>query len=377
MFKLTAVDLTSSSLFLHKSCEDLKEGFLSLQDAHDVAVLLDIPYSQLIYHTSRKFEKKRYSEFKIPKKSGQHRLILAPITSLKIIQRKLSQILYSVYEPKASVHGFVSDRSILTNAQQHSNKRYVLNIDLEDFFHTIHFGRVKGMFMKPPYNLPETVAVILAKISCHIQSVGEVSTSVLPQGAPSSPIISNMICSRLDSELRRLSKESRCFYTRYCDDITFSTRLSKMSNDLILLGGTDGRSSLHLGEKLKSIIKENGFQINERKTRLQHKSSRQEVTGLIVNESPNVRRELVKEVRAMLHVWDKFGLEVAEEHYLKKISISREINTQHGWSNFKGIPEFKEVVRGKINFIGMVKGKEDKVYLRHLKWLHELLNRIS
>lgn len=226
-------DDTIRSSLLYQDCECLRNEFFSLQQSRDVADLLDVSYRQLTYHTAGKFSQNRYKEFRIPKKSGQHRIILAPSTPLKIIQRKLSQVLYSIYNPKASVHGFVVERSILTNAQRHSGKNYVLNIDLEDFFHSIHFGRVVGMFMKPPYNCSRDVAVTLAKICCHTQSVNGIIKSILPQGAPTSPIVSNMICSRLDSELRRLAERNKCFYTRYCDDITFSTDLSQMPVNLI------------------------------------------------------------------------------------------------------------------------------------------------
>jgi RNA-directed DNA polymerase len=360
-----------SALFLYQNCEDLRKQFLALKEPRDVAWLLEVPYHQLMYHISVLPEDKRYRDFLIPKKSGHHRTISAPCTPLKILQRKLSQVLYSVYEPKSSVHGFIPARSILTNAEKHCHKRFVLNVDLKDFFHSIHFGRVQGIFMKPPYNLPKDVAVILAKICCY--------QGRLPQGAPTSPIVSNMVCARMDSELRKLAKEFKCTdYTRYADDITFSSTLSIFPEDLAFneIGG-EGTSQIVVGIKLRNIIESNGFQINEDKVRLQHKSQHQEVTGLTVNKSPNVKRKFVRQISSMLHIWDKFGLESASQKYneqyiqeLEKLKIS-------GYSPpaFKDAALFKDVLRGKINFLGMVKGKDNPTYMTYSRWFHELCKR--
>lgn len=357
---------TSNSTFLYQNCDELKKCFFELKEARDVANLLEVRFSRLKYHISIVPESKRYVDFVIPKKSGKARTISAPCTPLKIIQTKLSQVLYSVYEPKSSVHGFVPTKSIVTNAKIHARKRYVLNIDIKDFFHSIHFGRVQGIFMKPPYNRPKEVAMVLAKICCHMGR--------LPQGAPTSPIVSNMICARMDSELRRLVKESKCtYYTRYADDITFSTTLSNLPEELVRLE-KDDKLQVVLGDKLKSIIQTNGFEINQDKIRLQNRIQHQEVTGLTVNKFPNVKRSFVREISCMLHAWDKFELESASQKYREK----REYNLKESGyilPKFKEIPEFKDVLRGKINFLGMVRGKDNQTYLTYLKWFRELSKR--
>jgi RNA-directed DNA polymerase len=317
-----------STLFLYQDCDILKQHFLDLKEPKDIAELLEISYGRLKYHIRRGQEDKRYIDFSIPKKSGKPRIISAPCTSLKILQRKLSQVLYCVYEPKAGVQGFVPNRSILTNAKKHVHKRFILNVDLKDFFHSIHFGRVQGIFMKPPYNLPKEVAVVLAKICCY--------SGRLPQGAPTSPIVSNMICARMDSELRKLANESKCtYYTRYADDITFSTTLSKFPCELAYTEDLGDLSKLVVGGKLKSIIESNGFEINQDKVRLQHKSQHQEVTGLTVNQFPNVKRSFVREISSMLHAWDKFGLASVEQRYCEKCKKDFE---KSGY-----IPKFKEI----------------------------------
>jgi RNA-directed DNA polymerase len=279
-------------------------------------------------------------------------------------------VLYSVYEPKQTVHGFVASRSILTNAEKHVRRRFVLNIDLEDFFHTIHFGRVQGMFMKPPYNLPQEVSKVLAQICCY--------DGRLPQGAPTSPIVSNMICARMDSELRKLAKACKCTYTRYADDITFSTTLPSFPSGLAsYTDGTD-LSNIILGERLKLTIQGNGFEVNEDKTRLQHKSGHQGVTGLTVNQFPNVRRSFVREISSMLYEWQKcieLGTSIEQRYKERRKELLEESLQELPLFKVNPLyqaPSFRQVLRGKIMFLGMIKGKQNPTYLTYLKWFNQL-----
>lgn len=345
----------NKTLFLLRNCDELKEDFFSLETSKDIAALLEVSYDRLIYHLYKVKDSQKYIEFSIHKKSGGLRIIVAPSTALKILQRKLSQVLYSVYEPKATVHGFSPGRSIVTNAQQHLRKRFVLNIDLQDFFGSIHFGRVRGIFMAPPYNCSEDVATTLAQICCY--------QGKLPQGAPTSPVVSNMICAKMDSQLRILAKDLKCTYTRYADDITFSTTLPVFPKEIAYKNNQESESKVILGEKLVSIIQNNSFQINENKVRLQHKNHHQEVTGLTVNQFPNVRRSYVREISSMLHAWSKFGLESVEEEYKNKHNKDQ-----------KEITSFKEVLRGKIYFLGMVRGRDNEIYRKYLHWYYQILN---
>ena len=203
------------SLVLSDKPEDLRSKFFGLETVKDIASLLDVKYNRLIYCIYRTNPKKRYYSFQINKKNGKFRNISAPSPFIKILQQKLNQVLKAVYNPKPSAHGFVINRSIVTNASKHLSRKYVFNIDLKDFFPSINFGRVRGMFMAKPYNLPEKVSTVLAHLCCFDRQ--------LPQGAPTSPIISNMICGKLDSQLQQLASKYRCTYSRYADDITFST----------------------------------------------------------------------------------------------------------------------------------------------------------
>ena len=204
-------------LELSASDDELKDKFNKLKTPRDVADLLEVKYSDLTYFLYRRKFSDNYKSFQLKKRGGGYRKILAPASALKIIQRKLNRILQLIYAPKLSVHGFTFGQNIVTNAKTHLRKSFVLNIDLKDFFPSINFGRVRGMFMGKPYHIPADASTILSQICCF--------ENQLPQGAPTSPILSNMICAQLDSQLQWLAKTNRCMYTRYADDITFSTNL--------------------------------------------------------------------------------------------------------------------------------------------------------
>lgn len=352
------------SLNLSGSPEELAEKFRSLSDPRDIANLLEVDYELLVYYLYRIPDEHRYCVFEIRKRGADssNRTISAPVKSLKIIQSKLAQVLSSVYLPKVAVHGFCRGKSILTNAEKHTNQRYVLNIDLANFFPSINFGRVRGMFMATPYNLNEKVSTVLAQICCF--------NNELPQGAPTSPIVSNMICAKMDSQLRILAQRSRCNYTRYADDFTFSTSSPKFPAQLATIITEEKGNYLQLDDQLKTIIENNGFKINNDKVRLQTKTHRQEVTGLVTNQFPNVRRHYIRQVRAMLHAWEKYGLEKAEEEHFNKYR-------RQSRSPYKDAPKyrrfsFRDILLGKIGFIGSIRGKDDFLYIKLLNKLIKL-----
>lgn len=337
------------SLSLDASQEELREEFHDLEQPEDVADLLDVEFTKLIYHIRTSPEDVRYEKFSLAKTNGGEREISAPASALKIIQQKLNQVFQAVYTPKAAVHSFLPDRNVRTNAEQHVKQRFVFCVDLKDFFHSINYGRVWGLLQAVPYELPKDVATVLAQICCH--------DNRLPQGAPTSPIVSNMLCAQLDSELLRLAQNNKCIYTRYADDLTFSTSMRQFPNELAT-EGDDG--DVKAGAELREVVNQNGFELNENKTRLQHEDYRQMVTGLIVNEFANVPREFVREIRAMLHSWDAHGYEAAEKEFL------REYDTKNRHPE-KGEPVFSRVIRGKLEFLSMVRGKDDSVYRKYLR----------
>lgn len=345
------------SLELNSSPDELRTAFLMLRTPRDVATLLEVPYAQLVYHIYKISPTKKYSVFQIRKRSGGFRRISAPQTAVKILQRKLNQVLQSAYMARGCVHGFVNERSIVTNARPHVRKRYVLNVDLADFFPSINFGRVRGMFMARPYGIAEKVATVLAQICCH--------DNELPQGAPTSPVVANMVCGRLDGELKRLAQSCRCAYTRYADDLSFSTSLSTFPAELASMETAEGPPQVRLGVRLREAVHGNGFAINPNKTRLVDWRHRQEVTGLVVNRHANVPRSRVRQMRAMLHAWEKYGLEGAEREFRAKY------DQRHRRPGGEP-PSFRRVVKGKIEFLGMVRGKRDRIYRRYLAKYAEL-----
>jgi hypothetical protein len=270
----------------------------------NVARLLGFKPSAVSYILYKQQEAMKYTTFQIPKRNGGQRTIAAPSDSLKLLQRKLSDLLQDCLDEintakqrkDRAAHGFKRKRSIITNARQHRHRRWVFNLDLEDFFPSINFGRVRGFLLKNrDFALHESAATVIAQIACH--------NHVLPQGSPCSPIISNLVAHILDIRLVDLASKVGCTYSRYADDLTFSTNKKEFPSEIAVPAGAEGGSA-HVwlpGEPLRRVIEHSGFQINAAKTHLMYRSSRQGVTGLVVNEKVNVRWEYRHNVRAMVH----------------------------------------------------------------------------
>jgi len=275
----------------------------------------------------------RYTVFHLPKKSGGIREIAAPTQPIKQLQEGLLLYLEGVYKGRSAAYGFIKGKSIKLNAERHVRSRFILNIDLKDFFPSIHFGRVRGLLIGKPYFFGSDASRVAADLCCR--------DGVLPQGAPTSPILSNMICGKLDSELKVLAKKYNCVYTRYADDITFSTKIRAFPAPLAKIP-TETDNTLRLGDELVAAIQANGFEVNEKKIRLTSRHQRHEVTGLTVNNFPNVQRRFVRQVRAMLNAWRTFGYDLAE----------KEFQTRYDKRHRTAHPSFARVVKGKIEFIG-------------------------
>lgn len=266
-------------------------SFSEILSRDDLAHYLGIKKSQLTYVLYKKKTDSYYTSFEIPKKSGGTRQIDAPTGFLKKIQERLA---YALWDHQSSLrverntkynisHAFEKKKSIMTNAQIHRNKYVVLNLDLEHFFESFHFGRVSGYFEKNrDFDLPHDVAIIIAQLTCY--------KGHLPQGAPTSPIITNLICQILDMRILRIAKKYKLDYTRYADDLTFSTnnRAFVESKEAFI-------------QELEKELTRSGFAINHKKTRLTLRDSQQTVTGLIVNQKVNVKAEYYRQTRAMAY----------------------------------------------------------------------------
>lgn len=363
--------------FLKTHKEEISKDFRACKGIDDLLILLN-KVEELYYgeNSQFKFERKKikkrnltyllyskkekYRSFKISKKSGGNRLIIAPNKSLKRVQRLLLFCLETLYTPLPTATGFVRERSIVTNAEKHCNKKYVYNIDLENFFPTIQFKRVWSALTKlNQIGLKDEPARIVASLCC--------KDGVLPQGAPTSPYLSNIICIKLDAMLYNFSRANNCTFTRYADDITFS------SNENVF------------EESFKSEVEEviigQGFSLNTKKERLQRNNvidsegnlirERQMVTGIIVNKKPNLSKTYIRNLRATLNNWDTKGYEIAsllhEKYYVREKGFVRYSGT---------IPKMEIVVGGKLEFLGMVRGKDNSMYIG-MKLLYDKLCKKS
>jgi hypothetical protein len=277
-----------------------------IKDAGELAKQLELPVGRmrwLCYH--REVDTgTHYQRWLVPKSDGGQRLISAPKHDLKAAQRWIMSAIVEHLPVHGQAHGFIAGRSTKTNALAHAGAAVVVKLDLKDFYPSISFPRVKGLFRKAGYN--EQVATVLGLLCTeapreelmlrgkrHYVATGPRS---LPQGAPTSPSITNALCLRLDLRMSGLSRKLGCHYSRYADDLTFSWK-DKAAEQKKL-----GRLLRHVNQ----ILREEGFVLHGKKTRVMRQGGRQKVTGLVVNHAPGrpavrVPRKLVRQLRAALH----------------------------------------------------------------------------
>lgn len=314
--------------------------------------------SQLSYFCNPK-NPKRFKVFTIPKKSGGKREISAPVEVLRSMLHYLNVALTSLYNPKQCVMGFTGGKSVVDNARVHVRQNYVLNIDLCNFFPSIEQARVWKRLQVKPYNLSVDVASAIAGL-CSIECKNEDGSVkyVIPQGSPASPILTNMVCERLDYKLTKLAKNFSINYSRYADDMTFSSM-----HNVYQTGGEFITS-------LKSIIEEEHFKINDKKTRLQKKGARQEVTGLNVTCHANVTRKYVNWIRTILHIWEKYGFQEAYSKFYPKYKAENAYRR-------KGEPDLVNVLSGKLLYMKMVKGESDSTYKKLFERFNVLVESLN
>ncbi|MEM7343090.1 MAG: reverse transcriptase domain-containing protein [Chloroflexota bacterium] len=285
----------------------VEHGLPPYNTAQEIAQAMDISVGELRFLAFARQTSKtsHYVRFAIPKKRGGQRFISAPMPRLKTAQYWILDNVLQKITLHDAAHGFRTERSIVTNAAPHLGAEVVINMDLKDFFPTISYKRVKGLFRSLGYS--EAAATIFGLI-CTEPEVAEVeldgetyfvatSERRLPQGAPTSPAISNIICRRLDRRLTSMAADAGFTYTRYADDLTFSA------------SGEALRNICNIFRRSEAIIVHEGFTIHPDKTRVLRQSSQQEVTGLVVNNQLNVPRKTLKQFRATLYQIEKDGPE--------------------------------------------------------------------
>ena len=270
--------------------------------AFSKAVGLSIPRLRWLAYHREVDSGTHYHRWQVPKRDGSPRLISAPKPELKAVQRWITREVTEHLPVHGAAHGFLIGRSIVTNAKVHAGARIVVKLDIRGFYPTVTMRRVKGLLRRA--GLGEQVATLMALLATEspreeVVREGKtyyvaVAPRSLPQGAPTSPSITNALCMRLDCRLSGLAKKLGCRYTRYADDLTFSWH------------GTQGSDIGALLRAVTQIVRTEGFAIHANKTRVMRKGARQKVTGLIVNEAPGrpdarVPRKTIRDLRSAIY----------------------------------------------------------------------------
>jgi len=238
-----------------------------------------------------------YVEFEIPKAKGGTRRIAAPRKPLRAVQRAILDKILGKIPMHDACHGFVKGRSTVTNAKPHEGAAMVIKLDLKDFFPTVHYRRVRGLFQFLGYN--EEAANTLAGLTTYrpkLDNGDVIWPGILPQGAPTSPALANLACRRLDQRLSKLAEKYQATYTRYADDLTFSFAKPPEVRIGRLLWWID------------SICQQEGFLERPDKRRILRNKHQQRVTGIVVNDGLHVPRADRKRFRAILHNCEKHGV---------------------------------------------------------------------
>lgn len=308
-----------------------KAGLPILSTPADLAEALDldVPTLRWLAYHDEAITRSHYVHFEVPKRSGGTRKLSAPHQKLAAAQRWVFENVLRPMPVEDVAHGFVPGRSVLTNAQPHVGRDVVVNFDLEDFFPTITFGRIRGMFERLGFS--PAVATILALLcsECPRRKVAYAGTDYwvavgrrgLPQGACTSPAISNRIARRLDRRLKGMADKRGWTYTRYADDLTFSAPEGHRGEIPMLMAS------------VRHISREEGFTLNRKKGRVQRRAGRQVVTGVVVNDKPGIDRREVRRLRAILHRAKTEGLAA---------------------QNREGRADFGAWLRGKIAYVAMI-----------------------
>ncbi|MEM9070116.1 MAG: reverse transcriptase family protein [Myxococcota bacterium] len=293
------------------------------------AIGIDIPQLRWLSFHEEAARKTHYVQFSVPKRTGGTRVLSSPMPHLRKAQTFVRESILEKLTLHDAAHGFVGGRSTVTCAKPHQGRDVVVNLDLKDFFPSVTFPRVRGLFEMVGYSpAAATILALLCTESPRRRAVYDGTTyevaigdRALPQGACTSPALSNLVAKRLDSRLAGYAKKNGWVYTRYADDLTFSA---------------NGKQDLgRFLAKVRHIIEDEGFRVNAKKTRVQRSGGRQSVTGIVVNRSDRLTlpRKEVRRLRAILHRAKTEGLEAQNRH---------------------GIPDFRAHLQGKIAYLSMV-----------------------
>ena len=310
------------------------QQLLRVETLNDLSHLLKTP----VKHLKKVAENPRYDQFFIPKSSGGKRMIQNPNHYLKKMQKRLSYLFQGIYHPikPDCAYGFIQSvedehpaRNIYTNAERHIGKKWVLNIDMKDFFHTVSGEHVKRIFRRPPFRFTRKASHYLSLLVTH--------EGRLPMGAPTSPVLSNMACLDLDKKLSELSEENEWVYTRFADDMTFSSEYPI--------------THIHI-ENITKRIEQQGFSINPKKIRLYREGDKAEVTGLVLGERhPDVSGTFVENIQRDIQL---FHL------------VTDDRTLQRDFFDSRSVVKLERSIQGQINFVKFVRGEADSTHI-HLR----------
>ena len=294
-------------------------------------------------------EKPEYKTFAIPKtNSAGERIIDTPCDALKTIQRILQDQLQAVYyhiRPRCTHGAIVSTsdevrpRNLLTNARAHVGKKHFLHLDLKNFFHTVSETQVRAMFSKKPFGFSKKVAELLTQLVCYRKR--------LPMGTSTSGIVANFCLLDLDTALQSIANQHDMTYTRFIDDLTFSSKKSFSKSQI---------------ESIRSTIKGEGYIINDDKMKVSIIDDQPEITGLVImGGKVDVKEEYVKQLEADVKLYEKV---VQKHHHQARIFPAGVL--QH----------FKNHLNGQLAFVRYVRGKDSLVYIRLVKRMKNVANGV-
>lgn len=281
-----------------------------------------------LYYLSNK-NNKQYHKIIIPKKNASSRTVYAPSKNLKWCQKQIAETYLNDYRISVYATAYRKNISIIDNAKVHSNKKYILKLDIENFFESIDFNKVYNMFY---LRYPKHISKLFAELCTYKDS--------LVQGSPASPLISNIIMYDIDNIIGAVCRERGVAYTRYCDDLTFSS----------------DKKLYEIYHIVKRLLSKYGFYLNRRKTHFVNNNHQQNVTGIVVNKIPQVSSKYRRKLRQEIYYCKKYGVKNHIEHLKLKYDIC----------------EYLYKLKGKIIFVLSV-NKNDKEFMQYQIYINDLI----
>lgn len=312
--------------------KDFNPGLPFIYDTYQLAYFLGMGRKSLFDYL--KYIDREYRAANIKKKNGGGRTLHVPSRKLKRIQTTILHRILDHFPVSRYATAYKKGAVLADNAAPHVGHRYLLKLDITDFFGSIRFGQVYRAAFNANY-FPKQIGLMLTRFCCR--------QYVLPQGAPTSPALSNLVMKNFDNNMGTWCAKRGISYTRYCDDMTFSS----------------DKPLYHVYEKAKAMLEEMGFQLNEKKTRFVTNGNRQSVTGLTVNEKVSVSRDYKRNLRQEVHYVLRFGC---------KADISWDFCKKRKGTDEQYL-QYLQHLQGRLHFVLQVEPEN--------QWFCEAANKLS